>query len=459
MRAVIYTRVSMDRANNAKSVTSQEQACREHCAREGWEVVDVFTDNDRSASVYAKKSRPAFEQLMAVLQNYDVLVTWEASRATRDLEVYVALRAACRSSGVQWSYSGKLFDLSRTDDSFSTGLDMLMAERESSQTRDRVSRAVRQQAEAGKPHGRVPFGYMREYDKASGALLRQIAHPDEAPVITEAADRVLSGESCYSIAKDFQTRGMPLMGEKRWAPHRLSRLLRNPTYAGKRVFQGKVIGDASWEALIPAEKWEALQGILLAPDRMRFHGTEPAWLLTGIATCGVCGATVTRGNNRSNDTYSCRQSACVARRIDPVDALVVAAVKARLLADDALESVNQDAGPEAAEAAHEVVELEARLDGFYQQAAEGSLSPQGLARVEGSLMRKLEDARGRLRSLSKPQRMTIDDPRALADGWEDLPLLEQRDVVRTLMKVVILPAGRGKRIFDPATVQIEPLHA
>jgi site-specific DNA recombinase len=456
MKAVIYTRVSVDRANNTKSVSSQEQACREHCAREGWEVVDVFTDNDRSASAYAKKSRPAFEQLMSVLQNYDVLVTWEASRATRDLEVYVALRAACRASGVQWSYSGKLFNLSRTDDSFSTGLDMLMAERESSQTRDRVSRAVRQQAEAGKPHGRVPFGYMREYDGTTGALLRQVAHPDQARVITEAADRVLSGESCYSIAKDFQARSMPLMGDKRWAPHRLSRLLRNPTYAGKRVFQGRIIGDAAWEALIPGDKWEALQGILLAPDRMRFHGTEPAWLLTGIALCGVCGATVTRGNNRTNDTYSCRQNACVARRIAPVDALVVAAVKARLLASDALESLNKEAGPEASEAAREIVELEARLEGFYLQAAEGTLSPQGLAKVEGSLLRKADEARVRLRSLSKPQRMTIEDPRAMADRWEGLPLLQQRDVVRTLLKVVILPAGRGKRIFDPATVLVQP---
>jgi site-specific DNA recombinase len=457
MRAVIYTRVSMDRAGNTKSVSSQEQACREHCAREGWEVADVFTDNDRSASTYSKKSRPAFEELMNALPGYDVLVTWEASRATRDLEVYVALRAACRASGVQWSYSGKLFDLSRTDDSFSTGLDMLMAERESSQTRDRVSRAVRQQAESGKPHGRVPFGYKREYDESTGALIRQVAHPEESVVITEAAERVLAGESCYGIAKDFQQRGMPLMGDKRWAPHRLSRLLRNPTYAGKRVFQGKVIGEADWDALIPPDKWEALQGIMLAPDRMKFHGTAPAWLLTGIATCGVCGSTVTRGNNRSNDTYSCRMSACVARLIDPVDALVVAAVKARLRDVNALESLNKSAGPDAADAARAIAGLELRLDSFYEQAAEGAITPQGLAKVEASLLRSIDEQRSALRSMSKPQRLTIPDPLAVADQWESLPLLERRDFVRALTRVVILPAGRGRRVFDPGTVRIEPI--
>lgn len=456
MRAAIYTRVSKDRDLKAASVSSQEKSCRDLCEQQGWEVASVFTDNDRSASRFAKKDRPAWEQLLSSLTDFDVLVTWEASRAARDMEVYVILRAACREAGVLWSYSGKLYDFNRTDDAFSTGLDMLLAERESSQTRDRINRVVRQNAESGKPHGRVPFGYSREYDPKTKAFLRQIPHPEESKVITEGADRVLKGESCYAVAKDFQERGMPLVGGKRWAPHRLTRLLKNPTYAGKRVYQGKIVGDAVWAPLIPFEKWEALQGLLLAPERMKHHGTEPAWLLTGIARCGVCGASVTRGSNRSSHTYVCREAHCVARVMHAVDALVVATLKARLTSKDALEAIHAGADPEVADTATRITEMESRLESFYQQAADGSLSAQGLARVESGLLNKLDAERAKLRAMSRPKQLVIDDPQGLAEKWDTLPLLQQREVIRSLLKITILPARPGVRVFDPSTVRLEP---
>lgn len=456
MKAAIYTRVSQDRSQQGKSVASQEQECRDVCARNGWDVTAIYSDNDRSASRYASKARPEFQKLMAELQNYDVLVTWEASRATRDLEVYVALRTACRQSGVKWSYSGKLYDFARPDDSFSTGLDMLISERESDTTRQRVLRGVRQTAVAGKPHGRVPFGYIREYDPSTGQLLRQIPHPEESPVITEGARRALTGESLYAIAKDFHARGLPLMGEKAWKANRLSRLLKNPTYAGKRVHQGKVIGEASWPALIPQEKWEALQAIITAPDRLQHRGTEPAWLLTGIARCGVCNGRMVRSHNGSNHSYICVENHCVARRMDPVDDFVTTLARRRLLQDDALTAIHQGATPDIAGAAQEVVELEARLESFYTQAADGSLSAQGLARIEAPLLVKLDAARARLGALSTPQRPTITDPQATAEQWESLPLVKRREVIRTLMSIKIMPVKtRGRRTFDPETVSIE----
>lgn len=455
MRAAIYTRVSQDRSGAAKSVASQEQECRELCDRNGWDLVKVYTDNDRSASRYASKGRPEFERLLQDLTNYDVLVTWEASRATRDLEVYVTLRAACREAKVKWAYSGKVYDFARTDDSFSTGLDMLIAERESGQTSDRINRVVRQHAQAGKPHGRIPFGYTREYDPSSGALVRQIPHPEESKVITEGARRVLAGETLYSIAKDFRERDMPLMGSNRWKPMRLGRLLRNPTYAAKRVYRGQIIGDAAWEPLVTVEQWEALNAILNAPDRLRFHGSEPQWLLTGVATCGVCGGGMQRNLNRGKySTYICKEKMCVGRSQPKADAVVVAVVKQILSRTDALEAIHAEAEPDISGAAQDIRELEARLEGFYVQAAEGDLSPQGLAKVESSITAKLEAARDDLRALSTPQRITIDDPAGTADRWDELPLLDQRDIVRALMLVRIMPArARGAR-FDPESIEI-----
>jgi len=150
---VIYARVSQDDSGRARSVGEQLAECRAVCAREGWSVDAVFEDNDRSASRYATKARPAFAELEAAIgeRRFDVLVTWEASRLQRDLAVYVRLRDACRRAGVSWCYSGQLIDLANPDDSFRATLDAALAERESDITRSRVLRALRANAVAGRP--------------------------------------------------------------------------------------------------------------------------------------------------------------------------------------------------------------------------------------------------------------------------------------------------------------------
>ena len=451
MRAAIYTRVSQDRNRKGRSVSEQEAECRAFAEREGWTVEAVYSDNDRSASRYATKGRPEFERLLADLGKFDVLVTWEASRATRDLAVYASMREACRLAGVKWAYSGRVYDFDRTDDSFSSVLDIAIAEREAGDTRRRVLRAVRAQANAGKPHGRVPFGYMRQYDPATRELVAQVPHPVEAPLLIEAADRVLSGESIYSITKDFRARGIGYIADN----HRIQRLLKSPTYAGKRVYRGDAIGDAQWPALIDPERWEALQAILTAPERSRFHGSEPRHLLSGVAVCGVCGGQIISLMNRGKyPKYSCRYGYCVARNQTMTDELVTAVVKNILMRPDALEAIHAEAEPDVSGAAQELRELEARLEGLYTQAADGSLSASGLAKVESAVLAKIEAARARLRSLRTPQRLTIPDPAATAERWDTLPLIEQREIIRALMEVRIMPARAKGVKFEPASIEI-----
>ena len=55
--ALIYCRVSRDK-RDGRSTDEQETSCRDECARQGWTVVDVVTERDRSASRYAKRGRP-----------------------------------------------------------------------------------------------------------------------------------------------------------------------------------------------------------------------------------------------------------------------------------------------------------------------------------------------------------------------------------------------------------------
>jgi site-specific DNA recombinase len=471
-RAIIYTRVSSDPNDRGRSVTEQEAECRAVCARDRWDVVAVFGDNDRSASRYATKQRPEHQKLIRYIEagGADVLVTWEASRAQRDLRAYADLRDLCEQRGVLLSYSGRTYDMAESDDRFSTGLDALLAERESDQTRKRVLRAVRANADKGRPHGKLLYGYRREYDPATRELIGQV--PDEqdtvdetgtvvrgatAPIVREAARRVLSGETPYAVAQDLNRRGVPTpRGAARgWDLTQVKRLCVNPGYAGKRTHRGKVIGPASWPPILDETTHLALVAKLGDPARRSQRDSAVKHLLSGIAVCGVCGGRLRVQKNRGFLAYLCVDGFHVSRRETDVDEYVTEVVLCRLERPDLADAFTDTADAETAAALAEAREKRARLDGFYDAAAAGELSPQALSRIEARLLPEIEAAEQRaLPRFTSPLVTEVAGSEA-RERWERLPITARREVISTLMTIRIMPSTRGRRTFDPESVAIE----
>jgi DNA invertase Pin-like site-specific DNA recombinase len=461
VRAVIYTRVSSDPRGVGRSVEEQEADCRAIAERESWPVVRVFVDNDRGASRYSNGDRPEYRKLVDYLAGdvADVLVTWEASRAQRDLEAYVRLRDLCRARGVLWSYSGRTYDLSRTDDAFTTGLDALLAEREASVTRDRVLRAVRANAAEGRPHGKLLFGYAREYDERTGQLVRQVVREDQAAIVREAARRVLAGETPYAVAQDLNTRKIPAPRGGQWDLTQVKRLLTNPAYISKRVHRGKVVADvvANWPPILDETTFYALTAKLTDPARRTQRDSAVRHLLSGIAVCGVCGSRVRVQKNRGYRSYMCVSGFHVSRREDWVDELVENVAVARLARPDILDLLADDEHGEEIQAARaEVAEKRARLESFYDAAAAGELTPAALSRIEARLLPEIESARARAHHVAIPTTALREIARPdAARVWRDLPLTTKREVISVLMTVRIMPTKRGGRTFNPANVEIE----
>lgn len=458
MRAAIYTRVSTDPRGAGRSVDEQERECRAVCEREGWTVEVVLCDNDRSASRYATKSRPAFAKLEAAVTSgrCDVLVTWEASRFQRDLEVYVKLREMCRDHGVQWCYSGRTYDLSRSDDRMMTGLDALLAERESDVTRERVLRAVRANAITGRPHGRLLYGYRRVYDDQTGALLAQVPDDTKAAVVKEAAKRVRAGDSLGSIATDFDARGIAAPMGGKWDTTVLRRMLLNPGYTGHRVHRGQVVGAAAWPPLLDEATQGACKAILTDPKRNTVRDRSTKHLLSGIATCGTCGGAVVRMTNRGYFAYSCGENFCSTRKQEHVDNLVTAVIVERLSRPDAIDLLHAPDDVDTRAALDEAAEKRARLNEFYDAAAAGELTAAALARIEARLLPEIEAAERRARPADVvPSGLaSVVGAKDAQKAWDRLTVPQRREVVRTLMTVVIKPVGRGRRTFDPESVDI-----
>src|SRR5579875_3256012 len=93
--AGVYVRISDDRHGTELGVARQEKDCRAVVKRRaGWDVVQVYADDDRSA--YDGKPRPAYERMLVDLATGRIkaVVAWHPDRLYRrliDLEELIDL--------------------------------------------------------------------------------------------------------------------------------------------------------------------------------------------------------------------------------------------------------------------------------------------------------------------------------------------------------------------------------
>lgn len=452
VRALIYARVSSDPSGRGRSVADQIVDCRDVCKRNGWTIVEELQDNDIGASRWSGKDRPEYRRLQKMITDADVLVTWEASRAHRDLAAYVELRELCVEHNVLWSYSGQTYDLTRSEDRHRTAMDAVYSENEAEKLRERVLRGLKSRAAAGEPHGKIPYGYKLALDERGHRI--RIPQPDEAQVLQDSAKWVREGLSLRAIVQRLNGESRTNRGRD-WTSLELRRKLLSPTYAGFRVNHGTQV-VATWEPILSIEEHRAVTAILTDPERLTHRGATPVHLLTGIAVCGVCGGKMGRLKNTSGSiSYTCAGKFCVTRSKRIVDEIVEAVVTTRLSRPDVAEALHADDGTVRREALAEVRVLTARLAAYEHKAIDGELEPDEYTRLRDGVRAKLADAEARAANApgGSPLPAMIAGPDA-PQLWEQLSMESQREIVRALCHVTIEKAPRSDTA-NPEYVRIE----
>lgn len=450
MRAVIYARVSKDDRKDQRSVGEQEQECRDTAARLGWTVDQVFTDDDRSASRFARKHREDYAALVTYLETtpVGVLILWESSRGDRELERWARLLNLCRRRGVRIHVETheRTYNLDNARDWKTLAEDGVNNAYASEETHARILRTVRAQATKGLPHGKLPYGYRREYDDR-GNFVAQVEHPEQAEIVRECARRVAAGESLYSIAQDLNAREIPAPRGGKWLPGQVKRLATNPRYIGQRVHRGVVVGDAVWDGIVEEDVYAECARRMADPRRYTTRDTSLKYLLTGILKCGVCGAKCRVIKNRGYFAYACFTSFCVSARTSKVEEFVTDMVIARLEQPDVLAALAARGDQNAAGADTEAKKLQARLDGFVDSAAEGKLTPAALARIEARLQPQIDEAKRRALVAPVPRLVREVAGPGARERWEKLTIGQQREIVDKLVELRVGRTVQSRR-FD-----------
>jgi DNA invertase Pin-like site-specific DNA recombinase len=459
-RAGIYTRVSLDRDGTSESPDRQEADCRALAAKNGWQVVEVYSDRNISAFKRGVR-RPEYERLLADLRFglLDVIIVWKLDRLTRAgagilglLDEHKDARLVTVMDNIDTATSGGRLVISVLAE---------QARAESTNTSDRVTRAH----QAAAANGRMHSGGSRQYGYTRDAVIV----PEEAVVVSEVYKRIMSGESLRRIAYDLNERGVDTTKGNQWTSQSLGQMMRSPRLAGLRTYNGEVMRGA-WKPILRLRLHEDLLAALDKTPAVR--RTVRRHLLTGLVTCQLCGGKLkTLGfrmkNGKPFERYQCvgqpgmincgkvaiaknSTDAYVTERL--IDFLATAGLRPlddlgddgelhQLLADDrkALAElvrerfVNRTIGDDAFVPAR--VALEERI----------ATTEQALVVIE---QRRERSAIGSL---------PLGDRDALEVWWDKASMEERRHLLaKTLHRVVIHPAKRrGGNVFDTNRVEFD----
>lgn len=460
-----YLRVSQDKSGRKASVTEQHDENVRATEAAGITLGEPYRENgSASASRYARKARDDFARLLQDLESGDFgadhLVLWESSRGSRRVGEWVTLIELAEAAKVRFfvtSHGPRIYNPANARDRRSLLEDAVDSEYEVAKTSDRLRRAAAASAAAGRPHGRAPYGFRRVHDPRTGALVGWEHDPVEGPIKRELYERIRSGHSMRTIARDFEVRGIVNRSGTPFTSAHLHSLVK-PADIGKRVHHGELL-TGTWEPLVAEELYYSVRRILDDPTRKTSRHGRAVHEFTMIIKCDVCSGPMaiamrSRSRNRKpGETgpprYTCRTRGCTHVLQSEVDEILRATIFAYLARDDVHEMITAKRGddPEVRRLEDELARLRAELDEAENTTPETVHHAKTLGKLVEKLTADIATADGKLRELTLPPALVdLVEPGAdVAARWADTPLPARRKIAEILLSPRYLGEVRIKR--------------
>ena len=310
-RAAAYCRVSTDRLDQLGSFESQKLFFKSYIeCRPGWTLIGIYADEGITGTTTA--DRTGFLQMLvdAYSGRFDVILTKEVSRFSRNLLDAVAVTRELKRHGVAVVFLNDGISTSDPDAELRLGIMASVAQEESRKTSERVKWGQQRKMERGVVFGRSLLGY----NVRGGIMCVEPRGAETVRMIFALCLRERLG--VRAIAAELSRRGIATQtGARAWSPATVLKILRNEKYCGD-LKQRKTVttdylthykkrnrGEAEFvfiqdhhEPIVGRGEWEAAQAELSrrasrhAPDAM---GPPPVpagsrYALSGKITCASC---------------------------------------------------------------------------------------------------------------------------------------------------------------------------
>lgn len=462
----LYLRIS--EADDELGVSRQRKDMGAKAESLGLPVVN-FCDNDFSASRYARRKRPRYQEMLRLIEEGRIrhVVFWDLSRLTRQPKELEHLIDLADAGAVEvHSMTGRI-DLRDPDGRAMARVVGAMNAKASDDTSKRIKRQqVQARVERRSYHGGGrPFGFEAEAPKDARGKCKDGALPavfdPEAQLLREAARRVLAGDGLSTVARDWNRRGLP-------SPTGLTECLRAlfghevatvPLWRPRTIKEALLRDLTVGAGIITAEAQQELRAILTDPTRRMSWSNSRTYLLSAIVLCGECGAKM-RAQKRANGkpAYTCDAMGC--RRVSslggPLDRYVTEAVVEFLSGPALVDALKRDAEEDdsADELIAELEALDGRLAALEAEYVDGEVDLATWKRMSASFKARVAETRRVLADRSR-NRVVAEIPTAIADWWPTASLDQRRAVITACTESITLgPGRRGIKHFESERVSI-----
>ncbi|MEE4209680.1 MAG: recombinase family protein [Parvularcula sp.] len=507
-RAAIYARYSTD-MQNPNSVRDQIELCKRLAKREGWHVVEEYSDHAISGT---SNRRDGYRRLLDDLDrgHFDVVIAESLDRISRDQEdtAHFYKRTRHRRVSIHTVDRGEV-------DAIQVGFSGIMGTVFLEALAEKTHRGLSGRIADGKSAGGRSYGYrvaLGEHGQPRVGDLEIVE--EQAAVVRRIFREYASGRSPLHIATALNDDGIPAPRHKpgtsgHWKQNTINGsrkrgtgILNNELYIGQRVWNRQQYGkdpltrkrvsrmrDPSEQERFPVPHLRILDDALwgavkdrqavMSKQRLRKHDTDRnglsasqalrrrKYLLSGLLECGLCGGKLTIAGSGRRKRYYCSNSKEKGRAVctgmpgllqEDAEEVILGGLREELMKEAAYEKFRQDFVAHLESAARELgddlrmrdhmIREKEKEQANYMRAVE-------LGAMNASLIEKLNTVGEQIEKLRADREALMPRPIELPT---DLPAFYHQhvdDIVRTLSGEEV--AGRAgdelRRLIERVVVR------
>ncbi len=316
INVALYVRVSTDKQAKLEDGSLDTQLDRlndfiefRRKSGENWAVTEKLIEGEKDGRRHGRSAkdmdRPALQRLLELARArlIDIVVVTKLDRISRSVQNFLHLVAELEELGVKLISLREQIDLTSPAGRFQTLVLIALAEYERDLTSTRVKEKVAWRAEKGLPLGPPAIGFVMK-DKIYAI------NEAYAPHVRAVDALYLENHSADTVVREFRQRGYRTPGGCYYTKPMICRMLRNPVYAAKIAYNGK-LHDAQWKPIRSWDTHEQIQRIMDANARRKHSDRRQprgyVYLIQGLLRCGPCGSKMspvpTVGRNGSTYHY------------------------------------------------------------------------------------------------------------------------------------------------------------
>lgn len=474
----MYLRLSVSK-DESVSIANQNKQLQALAEREGWQIVETFTDDGLSGGKPRANADKALKMIRDRTADVIAVYKWDrwsrmGARAVADLQDVLDERAASGSPALFLALADGL----RSDNAawdIQVALMAALGRTERELIRSRVKAARDYQRHTRRHSGVPPYGY-RPIPHPSGKGRALELHPDEAAVVRRMADEVLSGATGYAVAKRLNAEGIRPRKAAKWTAATVADLLRGDAILGYMTHRRP--GDSTrvsrpllgedglpeqvWPAIITPDESAELRALLSRrPDWNTMPGAgrkRASRLLSGLVECVTCGSPL-----RVNYTDKLKDGSRTARYVCSASSGACerkVSIHAGMLEEHVTKTFLTVAGSfevfEVRESRRDTGEL-AQVQQAIDAAAAEMATPGADIAALASRLTELHARREALEAVPAENIIqTVATGETFTQAWEARDTAGRRVLINSALagRIIVSPAVKGSRTIDETRLNI-----